>query len=764
MDRMNMGNVMSDRDTFVGSNVTQNIYGAVTPTIKSLHQLRPPVADFVGRQDEIDHLVQAMCKATESGKVAVGGIRGMGGMGKTELAYAVAQRLTGTFPDAQLFLELRGAIGNPMTPEQALQTIIRAFEPLAPLPDNFAGLRSTYLTVLGGKRVLILADDARDARQVEPLLPPSGCALMLTSRQRFKLPEIERLDLEILSQPDAEKLLLKISPDIGPAATRMAQLCGRLPLALRICASMCDSEDSTLTIEDHLKALEDERARLVYMQDPDAQDPNDPSTSVEASLQLSYSSLNPQMQQVLCQLSVFPSSFDMDAARAVVDVQASEAEGQGTNANHPPMPVERWLEFLYRRSLVEWDRETRRYSLHDLVRVFGSERVEGEYAVRIRHAQYYARIAAQVDELIRRGGQSVLTGLKMFDQERTNIDAGWNWVQEQAGEEASSTSNEIDVLLLDYAFSRIYVGGLRYYNRRERIPQLEAAIGAARRLSLRGVEASRRLSPRNVETSWRLSPRGVEMRAVHTLGMAYLALGEPRKAMHYFEQSLEITREENERRGEYYAVEGLGLAYLDLGEPRKAIHYFEQSLEIVRVTDFRQNEVPALSNLGFAYATLGESGKAIQYCEQALEIGRETDDHVGEDAALLGLGMAYAALGETRKAIQYYEQVLEISRQLDIRWSDSFVLGSLGMAYAALGETRKAIQYCEQSLELAREIGARWDEGTSRWNLGLLLAEEGDVARAVELMQFRVDYEREIGHADAEKHAAEVEELRKRLP
>ncbi|HEX9989463.1 MAG TPA: tetratricopeptide repeat protein [Chloroflexia bacterium] len=788
MDRMSIDNVKSDRDTFVGSTVTQNIYGTVTPSITSLHQLRDPVDKFVGRQDEIEQLVRTMRQATESGKVAIGGIRGMGGVGKTELAYAVAQRLVDTYPDAQLALELRGAIGKPMTPEQALQTIIRAFEPGMQLPDSLNALRSVYTSLLTGKRVLILADDVRDKRQVEPLLPPPGCALLLTSRYRFSLSgmEMETLDLEILPQPDAEKLLLEISPDIGPAAPRMAQLCGRLPLALRICASMCDIEDSTLTIEDHVKALEDERARLVYMQDPDAQDHNDPATSVEASLQLSYSSLDPQMQQVLCQLSVFPTDFDRDAARAVVHVQAPETEGKGTNASHQPVPVERWLEFLYRRSLVEWDRETRRYSLHDLVRVFGSERLEGEYAVRIRHAQYYARIAAHVDDLIRRGGQNILTALKMFDQERTNIDTGWNWVQEQAGEDASSTSDEIDVLLLDYVFSTIYVGDLRYYNRRERITQFEAAVDAARRLSRRAVED----------------------RALNNLGMAYLDLGEPRKAIQYFEQALEITRETNHRQGEGIALGGLGIAnidlgeprkaiqyldrvleisreiddplddpldegialvnlgmaYLDLGEPRKAIQYFDRVLEISREIDDPLDEGIALVNLGRAYVDLGEPRKAIQYFEQALEITCEIDNPLGEGAALLQLGTAYKNLGEPRKAIQYYEQALETAHQMGHRWSEGAVLGNLGMAYVDLGEPRKAVQYFEQALEISRETEARQGAGNSSWNLGLLLAEEGEVARAVELMQVKVNYEREIGHADAEKHAAEVEELRKRLP
>ncbi|HYP40791.1 MAG TPA: tetratricopeptide repeat protein [Chloroflexia bacterium] len=642
MGGKNINDITSGRDTII-------INEPPTPTIQSLHQLRAPVADFVGREAEIDRLMQSLSAAASSSAVAISGARGLGGMGKTQLALAVAQRVKDAFPDAQLLVELRGASSNPLTPEQALQTIIRAFEPLAHLPDNLDALQSVYLSVLDGKRVLILADDARDARQVEPLLPPSGCALLLTSRQRFPLPGMETLDLEVLSQEEAEKLLLKISPRIGSAATRMAELCGRLPLALRLCAGICAS--STKSIKHHLDALEAE-TRLAYMRDR-----NDPNKSVEASLQLSYAALDVQAQQVLCQLSVFPSSFDMLAAKAVV--QMTEVEGQRANAEHRPM--EEMLDLLYNRSLLEWDEQTERYSLHDLVRVFGLGKVEGIKALRLRHAQYYALVADLTDQLYKGGGENLLLGLKLFDYERANIDAAWNWVREQAREQAESIPQEIDGLLLNYANATVYVGDLRYDKRRERIPQFEAALGAALRL--------------------------------------------------------------NHRRAESMALGNMGSTYMALGEPRKAIQYYEQSLEIAREIGDRRNEGTVLGNMGSAYAVLEEPHKAIQYYEQRLQIAREIGDHRGEGRTLANVGLAYIALGEPRKAIQYYEQ----------------------------------------SLGIAREIGDRGGTAIASWNLGLLLAEEGDVAKAVELLQVWVDYEREIGHPDAEKDAAAVEELRKRL-
>jgi tetratricopeptide (TPR) repeat protein len=607
MDQRNIEHIQVEGDAYFGS---AKYEAPEITTIKPLHQLRPPVADFVGRYAEIRNLVKAISKAAKRG-VAISGTRGLGGMGKTQLALAVAQRLKATYPDAQLIIELRGARDNPLTPEQALQTTIRAFEPLAQLPDNLGELRSTYLTLLYGKRVLILADDARDAKQVEPLLPPSGCALLLTSRQRFSLPGMQTLDLDVLSQSEAEKLLLEIYPPIGPAASHMAQLCGRLPLALRLCAGTC--ANSTMSIEYHLEALENERARLSQLRDPD-----DPNTSVEASLQLSFAALDPQAKQVLCQLSVFPSSFDIIAAKAVVQ---APGEGQGTTTVEHGR-VEDVLDLLYRRSLVNQDKETKRYSLHDLVRVFGPGRLEGEEAVRLRYAQYYAKVAAAADELYRKGGESGLLRFMLFDGERANIDAGWKWAREQTG----GTSQEIDALLLDYAYATACVCALRYDKRHERIPQLEATLGAARRLKR----------------------REYEIMALSELGGIYLVWGEASKAIVYYEQRLEIARQIGDRLGEGRALGKLGVAYKSLGEVGKAIVYYEQALQIARQIGDRLGEGRALGSLGSAYETLGEIGKAIVYYEQRLEIARQIGDRLGEDIVSWTLGLLLAEVDPAR--------------------------------------------------------------------------------------------------------------------
>jgi tetratricopeptide (TPR) repeat protein len=753
MGGMSTGDIESGRDTYAGSNVTQNIIQAPPPTIQSLHQLRAPVADFVGRDAEIERLVQSLSVAASSTAVAISSARGLGGMGKTQLALAVAQRLKDTFPDAQLLVELRGASSNPLTPEQALQTIIRAFEPIAHLPDTLDALRSTYLSLLDGKRILILADDARDARQVEPLLPPPGCALLLTSRQRFPLPGMVARDLDVLAQPQADELLCKICPRIGSAARRMAELCGRLPLALRLCAGICSN--STMSIEYHLNALEAE-TRLAYMRDP-----NDPNISVEASLQLSYVALDTQAQQILCQLSVFPSSFDMDAAKAVLQLPEGE-EVQGINNDQ--RPVEDLLDLLYGRSLVEWDEQTERYSLHDLVRVFGLERLKDKEGIRLRYAQAYALIAALADQLYMRGGEHLLVGLNLFDLERANIDAGWKWTLEQA----ESTTQSIDKLLLDYADATAYVGDLRYDKRRERIPQLEAALGVARRLSDREAEGGILVNLGNaymdlgelrkaiqhyeqrLQIAQEIGDRRGEGAAVSNMGNAYGALGEPRKAIQYCEQALQIAREIGDRHGEGIALGNIGNAYWALGEPHKAIQYFEQHLQIAGEIGNRQGEGMALGNMGNAYWVLGEPHEAIRYFEQSLEISHEIGDRHGEGSALGNLGSAYGALGEPRKAIQYFEQHLQFAREIGNRQGEGIALGNIGMAYAALGEPRKAIQYFEQHMEITRHVGDRHGEGIALGNMGNAYWALGEPHKAIQYCEQVLAIAREVGDRHGE--------------
>jgi tetratricopeptide (TPR) repeat protein len=401
------------------------------------------------------------------------------------------------------------------------------------------------------------------------------------------------------------------------------------------------------------------------------------------------------------------------------------------------------LSVLYRRSLLEYNRATERYDLHDLVRAFALARLTAsgdEPATRLRHARYYQQVCWECDRLYKVGNKSTLEGLALFDRERRQIDAGWGWAMEAAGRRGGEEA--IDTLLLDFANATAYIGELRYDLRRERIPQLEALAEAGNRLGRKDAQGM----------------------ALGNLGIAYRNLGDYPRAIDFYEQWLAIAREIGDRRGEGNALGNLGIAYKNLGAYRRAIELYEQALVISREIGDRRGEGTAQGNLGIAYLNLGDYPRAIDFYEQALVISREIGDRRGEGTAQGNLGIAYDALGEYQRAIDYHEQALVISREIGDRRGEGSDLGNLGNAYSSLGEYPRAIELYEQAKAIDQEIGS--PEGVARhsWNLGLLYEQQGDLARAEPLIAHAAAFMAQIGHAQHAKLTADkLAEVRAKL-
>ena len=722
---------------------------AASPSPSAVHQLPPPPRDFTGREDELAELRAAI----KEGHVAISGLRGMGGIGKTALALKLAEELAQDYPDAQICLDLRGT-SQPLPPAKAMEHVIRAFHPDAKLPEEESQIAALYQSVLSGKRVLLLMDNARDSKQLENLVPPAGNFLLVTSREHVTLPGLKSAAIRTLPLADANELLLKISPRIGAKATALAKACGCLPLALRLAATALEKH-RTVSVDSYLKRLADAATRTKELAEP--------------ALVASYDLLSEELKVIWRRLAVFPSTFDAAAVASVCELKEDAAAGR--------------LGDLVASSLVECDDATGRCRLHDLARDFaaaklgGSETVESPvgahgvrpidsfrngapqglypaspehavpeslcgtaglglrsssevalpssdsaevnlesarpgsppvsqeaYVARKRHAAYYLEVLRTADALYLEGGENVVKGLALFDLERANIEAGFSW-------SAANLHSDTDAARMtnSYPGAGHYCLDLRQHPRTERIPWLDKALEAARTLKDRGAEA----------------------RHLCRFGSAYYALGNARKAIEYYEKALLIHQEIGDRRGEGQDLGNLGNACAALGDARKAIEYHEKALAIDQEIGDRRGEGQDLGNLGLAYADLGDARKAIEYYEKALLIHQEIGDHRGEGTALGNLGNAYYALGNARKAIQYHEKALVIDREIGDRRGEGADLGNLGLAYAALGDARKAIEYYEKRIAIAVEIGDRRGEGNALWNKALALDSLGKRPEAI---------------------------------
>jgi tetratricopeptide (TPR) repeat protein len=504
-----------------------------------LHQLPADIAAFVGRGAQTERLLEVL--NAPGGLVAISAIDGMGGLGKTALAVHAAHRLIARYPDGQIVVDMAGTSPAPLSPAQGLARVIRAFEPLMRLPEDVAELKPIYLSVLRGRRVLLILDNARDGDQVAPLLPPEDCALIVTSRRRIAVGGVVRVDLDLLAPNEAVSLLGTLVGE-GRATTaaevsRIAELCGLLPLALRI-AGMFLAVSPHWSAERFIAALENERKRLGRLKLEGNAD-----LDVAASLVLSVGELRrarPELADRWHELAVFPASFDTAAAGAVWD-QPEETSDDA-------------LGMLLSRSMVLYDPAQQRWRLHDLMRDLagGQAAVEalgapGDLAARLaaarrRHAEHYRGVLAVANDYYLKGGAQVVLGLALFDRERRNIETGQAWAAEAAADDPTAMR-----LCVSYPLAGLHILFLRQHPRR-RIGWLEQAAAAAREIGDRHGEGD----------------------ALGNLGIAYKALGETRRAIQYYEQVLPIMREIGDRRREGATLSNLGVSYKDLGETWRA--------------------------------------------------------------------------------------------------------------------------------------------------------------------------------------------------
>ena len=540
--------------------------------VNALHQLPAPPRDFTGREKELNELLDAH----EQGGYLITCVQGLGGVGKTALALKLAEQLKPRFPDAQFYLDLRGASPQPMAVTEALAHVIRAYHPDAKLPNDVASLQALYRSTLDGQQAIVLMDNAANRTQVEPLIPPATCLLLVTSRQHFTLTGLFRQKLESMSPAEARELLLKIAPRIGEPANEIARLCGYLPLPLRIAASLLD-ENRDLSVAEYIRRLSDERRRLESLKREDQ--------SVAASLGLSHELLSEELHGLWRSLAVFPATFELGGAAAIWELERDAAQDA--------------ISRLVRYSLVDWIEHTARYLLHDLARLFAGQQLGDTERdiVKQRHAAHYCLALADAEGLYVTGGEAIKRGLDLFDAEWGNIQAGQAWAVERG--EANPDAAR---LCIEYPDAGVQVLYLRQ-RPRERIHWLETMLAASRRSK----------------------QRASEYRALGYLGVAYRSLGDYRRAIDFQEQSLAIAREIGDRSGEGAALDNLGVAYRYLGNYRRAIDFHKQRLAVAREIGNRESEGSALYNLSLNLNQIGQRAEAIAQAEAALKIAEEIE-------------------------------------------------------------------------------------------------------------------------------------------
>ncbi|MBA9002530.1 NB-ARC domain-containing protein [Thermomonospora cellulosilytica] len=379
----------------VGGDVNLHVAPAVPPVPA---QLPAPPPYFTGRARELDRLTELSDAALAGGSPAVVVITGVGGVGKTSLTLTWLHRIRSAFPDGQLFADLRAftavSAGVPRDPGELLGRFLRALgvppERTPPDADEQAAL---FRSLLADRRMLIMLDNAATAAQVRPLLPGQGPVVVaVTSRRRLSGLAVDGaafLPLAPLGQDGARQLLDRM---LGMSRTRaeqgaadeLAELCGRLPLALCTAAARLASRGH-LPISRVVAELADESGRLAALG-------GEEGTSVQAVFDLAYRDLPPETAALYRLLSVHPGAdFDAAAVAALAEVDDAEATAR--------------LEHLVDAHLLEAGTDGR-YRLHDLARLHARQIAERadpadeRAGAFVRLLEHYLATAVAADRVI----------------------------------------------------------------------------------------------------------------------------------------------------------------------------------------------------------------------------------------------------------------------------------------------------------------------------------------------------------------------------
>ncbi|WJD99503.1 ATP-binding protein [Streptomyces antimycoticus] len=695
-------------------------------------QLPGDVSGFVGRSAELAELDALLPGDNGGGPVSVVVIAGTAGVGKTSLAIRLAHRISGRFPHGQLFVNLRGYDAGPaLAPAAVLERFLRAFGMPAPaIPAGVEERGELYRSLLAGKQVLVVLDNAATAGQVRPLLPgTAGCLTVVTSRHLLSGLAVRdgarRITLDVLTEEESADLVATATRgyrtgDDPAQIAELARLCARLPLALRIAAERAATHP-LLALPQLTAQLRDESTLWDALSSPDQEE----AEAVRTVFAWSYRALPPPAARLFRLLGLHPGpDFSVQAAAALAEQDPRTAHGL--------------LDLLAGAHLIQ-STGPERYQFHDLLRAYATDQAhreetsEDQHAALKRVADWYlhtadaARAAAQTFyPCVLTPAQTRPAPVLAFDGQQDAL----AWHQ----------SEQANLLALGRAVAQAGLDETAW-----QLPATLHSLHVARgtfddlqTASLIGLEAARRLGDQRAQA------------LMHDfLGTAYKQSGQLTQAAEHHEAAFDLRNRIGDWTGAAESANGLGLVHSWRHEPDAARTRLEHALALYQQHGPYDRTGPTLCNLGYVSADLGQPRQAAQYARQALTVYRETaaDHYLSIDALILlarldreaghhagaesHLADATALLERTTppsaKAAIHFEQATLLREQnrhdqaLETYWAcealqrstgnrlgQALAYNGIGQTLCALGRLTEAIDFHTTAARILRDLDQSW--------------------------------------------------------
>ncbi|MFC8124724.1 BTAD domain-containing putative transcriptional regulator [Streptomyces sp. NPDC057302] len=681
-------------------------------------QLPATVPDFTGRASFVSELSEIL-SAAEGRVMAVSALAGIGGVGKTTLAVHVAHVARTYFPDGQLYVDLQGAGARAAEPETVLGAFLRALGTAdSAIPDSLEERAALYRSVLDGRRVLVVLDNARDAAQVRPLLPGmEGCAALVTSRIRMvDLAGAHLVDLDVMSPEEALLLFTRIVGEERVTSERKAALdvvaaCGFLPLAIRIAASRLAAR-RTWTVSTLAAKLADERRRLDELQAGDL--------AVKATFELGYGQLEPAQARAFRLLGLADGpDLSLAAAAAVLDLPTEETEDL--------------LESLVDTSLVE-SAAPGRYRYHDLVRLYARACAERELPSAERESavsrllDFYLASAARVYAIERPGDRTVdhLEVTEHLGQDFSDDAKALDWlhseaacilacVQQSLG--PSTLRRAVDLLLASKDLAESGASSLRYELATSAARDAAAAVGDAHAEGRARVTLAQVLSKvGHFEKASAELERASELgdiskdpwtcgNGTNERGITAYCVNQYAASETYFVKAIEEFRADTNRAGEASALCNLSRALDAMGRTSKAIELAQQGIAIYDDLGLTFRLANAKSALGIALGHAGRHSQALDQLTDALGVFVENRQRLWEGTTQFRIAQVYLSALQPAQAAQHAEQALSTGC-VGGDWMRANVLTLLGRALHSIAQVDRARACWREALTIHESSNA----------------------------------------------------------
>jgi len=649
-------------------------------------QLPAAVAHFAGRAAELATLERAAAGGPGV-PVVILAIGGMAGVGKTALALHWAHRAARRFPDGQLYVNLRG-YDQSAEPADAAEVISRLLGSLGLAPDaipaGLEGREALYRSVLADRRVLVMADNARDAAQVRPLLPGApGSLLLVTTRSPLTgLAAADGGCVVNLDVPDPHEAAELLSARLGAdridaepeAAAELIRLCGQLPLALAIAAARAAASGwslATLAAE-----LADETRRLGSLRLGEA------AADVKAVFSWSYRHLSPAAARMFRLLGIHPGPDISVAAAASL-------------AGLPPPEAASALRVLVDVALAT-ERVPRRHSLHDLVRSYAAEQARAEDTPAERREaaervlEHYLRSANSAARVLGTGCDILALGPPPPGVTPDAIRDGgqamaWFGAEHKTLLPAIRLATELGfadhVQQLPQVFAPYLEGAGHWHD-----------LAAAHQLAVTCAE--------------QLNDLAGQAQAYRNLGHSRIRLGQVSQARTHLTRSVALARQLGDGVAEAYAHLGLAIACECEGQIAESLSSSKRALDLAETSGDLVLQAKASNYAGYDYARLGDLSQALAYCEHALELHRQVSQPWLEANTWDSLGYIYHHLGNPQRSVGSYARAIGLFGEVGNRYSSARTLVRLGDVYLAAADADGARSSWQRALTIFDELAS----------------------------------------------------------